>query len=318
MASHFRGPLLVSSANGPFENLLVEAADGGSDLVTAFDDFNGTMGLDSFGGTAAFEASSWALTDVGTTPANDTIVLNSAATAVGPHNSCLTLNAGTTADTGGNMQLLGTGPVYDFPHLKIPSNDAAAGGVTALDNTEFIFACRIGLVSNAATWDGKLFIGMAEEGDTSILTAATGAITQAETGPLVGFHVGENGRVDGISQRTVNTAYAEGTNRTQLYAAGAPDGNTNIAWWIDLAFRMRITDMSATSNGSTTFYHRRVRARSTGPVPAWTRHPVVLNNQTPNNDLSLTPTIELVNGPTNQSDLMIDWWAFGATRFSRK
>jgi hypothetical protein len=316
MPSHFRGPLLASGArNRLFENLHIEAVDGESDLVTAFDDFNESIAVDSFGGTN-FETNGWALTDVGA-PVADTVTLNAvAASATGPHDSCLRLNAGTAADTGGNMQLQQVGTVFDFPHLKIP---CSVVGATILDNTEFVFACRIGLLSNAATWDGKLFIGMAEEGDTGILTAATGAITQAETGPLVGFHVGENGRVDGISQRTVNTAYAAGTNRTELYAAAAPDGNSSVIWWVDLAFRMQITDMSDNAaNGRTTFYHRRVRGASTGALAPWIQHPTVLSNQTPNNDLSLTPTIELVTGPTNLSDLLVDWWAFGATRFSRR
>ena len=155
--------------------------------------------------------------------------------------------------------------------------------------------------------------------DPGILTAADGTIAQAETGPLVGFHVGEDGSIDGISQRTVNTAYAAGTNFTELFAAGEPNGTAGVAKWYDLAVVLDITDMSDNAaNGTTTFYTRRVRSVALDPkLPVWRKHATVLSNQTPNNNLNLTPTIEVVNGPANLSDVLVDWWAFGATRFSR-
>jgi hypothetical protein len=213
------------------------------------------------------------------------------------------------------MQLSSTTSVFDFPHIKIPSNAVSA---TILDGTDYVFACRIGLISNAATWDGKLFIGWAEETDISLLTPSTGVITQPEGGPLIGFHVGEDGAISGISQRTTGTAYTAGTNVTELYAAGSPNGTANVAQWYDLAVHIHITDMSDnSSNGTTTFYKRRLPSSVSTPLGQWTKHPTVLSNQTPNNNFNLTPVIELVNGPTNQSDLLVDWWAFGATRFSR-
>lgn len=311
MSSHQRGPILVSGTRRSlFENMRIEATDGESDLVTTFDDFDTVVLTDTFGGTA-FEGSGWIVTDVGA-PTNDTINQNSG--VAGAQDSCLRLNAGDAADTGGNMQLSSSASVFDLPHIKIPASGVAA---TILDNTRYTFACRLGIMSNAATWDGKFFIGWAEEVDATILTVGTGVITQAETGPLVGFHVGETGFINGISQRTVNTAYVAGTNVTELYAAGAANGTANIPEWYDLAVVLDIVDMSDNANnGRTTFYHRRVPTAAS-VLPAWIKHPTVLSNQTPNNNLNLTPTIELVNGPTNQSDLLIDWWAFGATRYSR-
>jgi hypothetical protein len=294
---------------------------GESDLVTVFCDFDSMLVGNGFGDAGVLETAGWVLTDVGA-PVGDSVSANSIP-ATRPFESCLRLDAGTVADTGGNAQLDAVnGPagqaIFDvYPHIWLPESGA---GATILDNTSWTFACRIGLLSSAATWDGKMFIGWAEAGDTGILTAATGAITQPETGPLVGFHVGEDGSIDGISQRTVNTAYAAGTNFTELYAAGAPNGNSGVIWWLDLAVRLDITDMSDNAaNGRTTFYHRRVRSRTTDPtINPWIKHSTVLANQTPNNDVVLVPTIEVANGPANLSDLFIDWWAFSATRFSRR
>lgn len=328
MPSHFRGPLLAAgTGSGLFENLLIEATKGASDVVTVFDDFNQVFIQESFGDAGHFEPNGWTLTDVGA-PAADTIGINGAYAAL-PYDSCIRINAGTAADTGGNAQLdpIAGGASTIFPHIWLPESGA---GAAILDNTIFVFACRIGFISNAATWDGKVFIGMAEAADVGILTAATGEIAQAETGPLVGFHVGENGRIDGISQRTVNTAYAEGTNRTNLYAAGsAAHGTAGLAKWYDLAIRMHITDMSDNAaNGSTTFYTRQVGAVTKAPgspgnpnvtdsLSVWRKHGTILTNQTPNNDVALVPTIEVANGPTNLSDVLVDWWAFGLSRFSR-
>ena len=47
--------------------------------------------------------------------------------------------------------------------------------------------------------------------------------------------------------------------------------------------------------------------------------PTVLLNQTPNHTVALVPTIEVINGPTANRDgvFLVDWWAFGCSRFSR-
>ncbi len=348
MSSHFKGPLLGSrfAMAGAAENLNIEAVAGESDLITVFDDFNGVVkGTDTFGGAAIFEDSGWVLTDVGV-PTNDEIAMNDASNVDLWAPSCLYIYSGDADDAGGNMQLdLVNGAIGtlvgtpDFPHLWIPET---AAGATVLDSTVWVFACRVGFRADLTTtdngdWDSKCFIGWAEAGDTGILTAATGAIAQAETGPLVGFHVGEDGSLDGISQRTVNTAYAEGTNFTELYGAGGVDGTTangaaaaGDTMWFDLALRMHITDMSDDdANGSTTFYSRRLQPSTYAPgsgsdrgalsAGAWSQHSTVLLNQTPNNDVALVPTIEMVNGPTAGRDgvLFLDWWAFGCSRISR-
>jgi hypothetical protein len=327
-------------------NLGAEALAGQTDMVTVFDDFNHVIPSVAFGvatGDAAtnpFEDCGWVLSDYGT-PAADTVGMNDVATVANTFNSCLSINPGTTADTGGNMQLdlinadLASGANhlttnsgrYNFPHMWIPETGA---GATCLDSTIWTFACRLGFMSSAAAgWDGKVFIGWAEAGDTAITTAATGVVTITSGGPLVGFHIGEDGAINGISHRTVATAITEGTNSTILAAATAADNATAsvITWW-DLALRMEITDMSDdAANGGTTFFHKRVPSVTGRPgrtgghlggeAGHWTQHPTVLTNQTPNNDVALVPTIEVANGPTNDVDLFVDWWAFGCSRTSR-
>ena len=324
-------------------NLGVEALAGQTDLVTVFDDFNGVVPSETFGDAANWETMGWVLTDVGV-PVADLVGMQDAADVDQWYPSCIRLFAGTTDDTGGNMQLdrvnaslpASSGAV-DFPHLWIPET---AAGTEILDNTVWVFACRIGLEASDATaatnWDGGLFLGWAEAGDTSIMTAGTKVITIASTGPLVGFHVNTNGQIDGISHRTVGTAMAEGTNFTNIVGTGGVDGTTangaataGDIMWFDLALRMNITDMSSdTANGATEFFWRRVpritqRANTGGQLPgqgpAWAKHSVVLQNQTPNNDVALVPTIEFINGPTAGVDSVayVDWWTFGCSRFSR-
>jgi hypothetical protein len=272
----------------------------------------------------------------------DSIGMNAAATVTHNVDSCIAITVSTDEDNGGQMQLdrvNATLPASSgggaFPCIWIPETATVGGygskaATAALDNTEWMFACRLGLRADITTtgdgnWNGKVFIGWAEAGDTSILTSTDGTITQAETGPLVGFHVGEDGSIDGIAQRTVNTAYAEGTNFTELYAAGGADGtlangaNTLAdTMWFDLALRMNIVDMdSATDNGRVRFYHRKVLPDT--PLGEWIPHDTILNNQTPNNDVALVPTIETLNGPTAGQDVMVfvDWWAFGRNRPNR-
>ena len=302
MASNYSSrhskPLGVNAEGwaGAGRNLGVEALAGGTDLITVLDDFDSIVnGVDTFGGAAIFEDSNWVLTDAGA-PVVEEITMNDPGDVDQWSPSCIRIFVGTADDAGGSMQLdliNGTmvAPVStaDFPHLWIPETAAGAG---VLDDTVWVFACRIGLradltTTGAGDWNSKAFIGWAEAGDTGIMAPTTGAIT--------------NGAV---------TA-----------------GDT---MWFDLALRMTITNMSdVNANGATEFFHRRVPA-TTGPpgnrddeLPgqgtAWTRHPTVLLNQTPNNDVALVPTIEVINGPTAGRDgvFFLDWWAFGCSRFSR-
>ena len=125
-----------------------------------------------------------------------------------------------------------------------------------------------------------------------------------------------------------------------MIAAGGVDGTlangakvVGDTMWFDLALRMDIIDMSDdAANGSTRFFYRGPLNR-VSPVNAgkdemsqpgqgyypWREHSTVLLNQTPNNDVSLVPTIEVIDGPTTDTDMVfyLDWWTMGRSRVSR-
>lgn len=335
-------------------NLGAAALAGETEMITVFDDFNHIMPNMEFGDADGFAECGWVTTAIGAA-ANDTIGMNDIATST-RHLSSLYITAGDTNDTGGNMQLdmsnadlvstadqlTSLSGRYNFPHLWMPASTLA----TAFDNTTFVFACRVGMLTSdaAGVWDGKVFIGFAEAGDAQIMTAATGVITIASTGALVGFHVPEDGSIDAISHRTAATVMAEGTNFTELQPADSVDstvanGITTIgdAVWYDLAFRMNVTNMSDNAaNGTTEFFYRRIYPVTTDAVtdpgpgygvsiapgegyPPWQRHGTVLTNQTPNSATILVPTIEVQNGAaeTEDTELKVDWWSMGISRYSR-
>lgn len=372
MATNYSGrysrPLGASrhAMGGAAENMGIEALAGDTDLVTIFDDFNHIMPTVALpvvalgdAATNVWEECGWVLTDAGstTTPVAGTISMNDPAVVTEDFSSCLKIYSGTADDEGGSMQLdmvaadmactanntTALSGRYNFPHMWIPETDALQeGGLTAgatantaLDNTTWVFACRVGFRSDddaAASddglggWDSKAFIGFAKTAEAAVLLPATGLVSAAAADDvLVGFHICELGEIYGISQRTGNTAYATGTNRVEITAAGSVDNslanNCDVAYqttWYDLAFRMDVVDMSdANNNGTTKFFHRRVLPGV--QLGDWIPHPTVLTDQTPNSATSLVPTIELVNGPTAGADgcIMLDWWAFGRNRINR-
>jgi len=339
-------------------NLPIGCMEGDTDMVGVFDDFNGMVAEHEAGiGTSlGLKAMGWVLGDVGSA-SNETIAMNDTTDGTEHFNSCLSITAGDANDTGLNMQLdtlnatdadVASTPSqrHNFQHIFIPDLSA---GATIMDNTTWTFACRIGLHTTdaAGAWDGKLYIGWAEAGDTTILTAggenaaALPDIAITSVGPFVGFTVNEAGRILGVSHRTVATAFVEGTNCTDLSgASGAVDGTVangaatvGDTMWFDLALRMDVTNISdVNANGSTTFYHRgplnQVAPTNAGKdllaqpgqgFMPWTQHATVLTNQCPDNTVLLVPTIELVNGATETEDveLFLDWWAFGTSRWSR-
>ena len=318
-------------------NLGVDALFGETDLITTFDDFNHV----ATNATAAAgpPGVGWTSTVVGATGA-EASGINDRGRA--QFESSLLVDAGTAADTGLNLQLVGADAV-DFPHIWIP-DDAPA---VSLDNTVIVFACRIGLINDtAATWDGKVFIGFANDVDVSIMTVATGAIAVPSANGLVGFHIAEDGHIDFLSQRLGATALVSETTFTQLFpAATAVNATANEPTWFDLAFRMHITDQSdAANNGAVRAYFRRVpgvgddfgvvgataaglretQASDSGRATqdGWREHGTVLINQNPNaanGNGVLVPTIEVLNGGgAPETDFLLDWWSMGISRFSRR
>lgn len=332
-------PLGVSEQgfHGVGTNMNLFALDGESEIVTVFDDFNGFVASDTFGAVGGpFETQGWDFVDVGT-PANDTINMNDPSIQSDFY-SCLHITCGDAAsgDEGGNMQLRGASATIPtptaaggggFPHITIPDS----GTVTALDDTVITFGCRLGIVSNATTFDGKIFIGFAEDGDTAIMTAATGALVAA-TGGLQGFHVTGDAEASMrfISQRTAAVAFAEGTNMVALlddtditagYTAGVPRV-------FDLTFRIHSTDMSDDdANGFSQCAWREVYGQTAPGMEAFAlpgegynsyNLSNTLTNQSPNSATHMVPTIEAINGPTNITQFKIDWWTMGISRYTLK
>jgi hypothetical protein len=348
---------------GAAENLGIEALAGDTDMVTVFDDFNHIMPNaplptvpTSDAATNAWTDCGWVISDAGatTTPVAGYIGMNNPATVTNDYSSCIKIYGGTADDEGGNFQLdliaadlasaannlTALSGRYNFPHMWIPETAAIQeGGLlagdtanTALDGTTWMFACRVGFRSDdnattgAGNWDSNTFIGFAKTAEAAVMTPTTGVISVAAADDvLVGFHIPLDGSIDGISQRVGNTAYAAGTNFTELRPAGSVDNTVaNLCdvvgqtVWYDLAFRMDIIDMSdVANNGTTQFYWRRVLPGM--QLGDWNRHTTVLTNQTPNSATSLVPTIEHLNGLLADADsaILLDWWCFGRSRVNR-
>lgn len=331
-------------------NLGLDALMGETDMITVTDDFNGVLpGTEGFSEAAIWEDHGWVLTDVGV-PVADEVSMNDVQSVTNWAPSCIRVYTGTDDDAGGNAQLdlINGGfvaPVAQlgFPHMWYPET---AIGVTTLDNSDWVFACRIGLRADITANDGlwtaaapgaKMFIGYSVAGEAAIMTAATGAISVAAAADqLLGFHVQEDGSIDGISQRVGNVAYVEGTNVTTILPAGSASGTlangaitVGDTMWFDLALRLSITDHSEAANGTTTFYSRKLIPNSGTPgrdvsdrvgegYAPWVKHGTVLTNQAPLHTVSMVPGYECINGPTAGTDAVffIDSWTFGTSRFS--
>jgi len=325
---------------GAAEGLGIEALAGDTEMVTVFDDFDGVVTTETFGGTAYWEQVGWVLSDAND-PTGDEVGMNDPANTDTYYGSNILLFGGTDDDDGGSMQLdlingsVGGGGAVTAPrwfnHMWIAETDA---GAAINDNTTWVFAARVGLQSGDTTaigttsgdWESKFFVGYSAAGDTGILVRTTGLPDVAtQGGPIVGIAGDESGRLVGHAQRTANTALAEGTNFTYLTAAGGVDGNTgngataaNQKMWFDIAFRMDIVDQSeAADNGYVRFYWRRVLPGQ--PLGDWLTHPTVLTNQCPNHTVALVPIIEFINGPTADQDgvMAVDWWCMGRNRINR-
>lgn len=335
MTTHSKGPLGVSSGNfgGLAAGANLFATDGMSDAITVFEDFNFCMKTyDTFAAAPILATMGAVVTDIGSTASLIGVNPSSAAANGSIFSSCLHLFAGTDDDNGGNIQIsadlaaaAATG-INPFQYIWIPNTTLA----TRLDGIHLGFACRVGLQSVLGpAWTGKFYIGWAEQGDVDVMVPTTGAIAVAggTEGPLLGFHVNEGGSIDGIAQRTFGTAMAEGTNFTTLVAPARWNSGlaANEIVWFDLALHAHYVDASdAANNGTVSFAWRRVAPPATHQArnlnPAWVKHQTVLQNQLPYNAVNLVPTIELINGPVattgNDSNVWLDWWTFGITRYS--
>ena len=327
-------PLGVSEqgAAGILTNNNLFALDGESEIVTTFDDFNYfVLSEDHATADTTWETLGWELVDRNTAT-DPYIEMNDPAKALDFY-SAIHVFAGTKADAGGLAQLTGASNTLPasggavFPHIWIPNSGMDA---EVLDKTVITFSCRVGVVSNAITCDAKWFIGFAPLADAAIVADATGIITIASTGTLLGFHFNADSQdtLRLISHRTAATVMAEGVNFTEL-TDGVDEGYTiGHPRVFDLALRCHVNNMSDNANNGLTVAAWREVGGQAAPgmeglnLPGEGYGPwsisAILDNQTPNDGTTLYPTIELLNGPTHQSHIKIDWWSMGLSRYTLK
>jgi len=319
-------------------NLPAECLAGEGDMIGIFDDFNNVVTFETGAGTTHWETMGWEIAGVGTQTGTE-IGMNDAANADVPFDSCIRLHCGSVDDAGATMHLdrfTNTAAIASgnstFPHIWLANNSTA----TSLDNTTFVFACRVGIVPEGTTATGKAFIGWTGAASGPVMTAGTGVIISGDANDdqCVGFHINgdpnQAANISGVSQRVGTAAYAEGTNFTDLTGVWNTGLTAGAPVWYDLALRLDITDRSDdAANGATRFYHRKLNSLSVpsgrdvfslpgeGYAP-WIEHGTVLSNASPNGDLVLVPTIEALNGPAGGAIfLLVDWWAFGMSRLDR-
>jgi hypothetical protein len=320
-------------------------------MITTFDDFNDRRDAAAVAG-AGDPRPGWFSSVINVATGN-LINLNDPGATPQPvaFQSSLRVLPGTIEDAGVNLQIVG-GTDGSSPHVWIQDRDAdAAGG----DNTSIVFACRVGVGLAAAAagevWQGKFFVGFAISGDVQVLNNTTGEIDLATDGPLLGFHMAEDGHIDLISVRDgIAGPLVDGTHFTQLVDTSwnanlQPELGTanHQPTWFDLALRVETRDVSnAADNGAVQGFVRRLqtdasRANVT-PIPGrrpiepshpdsanpldWRPQGVVLENQVPHDTgLEVVPTVEIQNGGAVVGEdvyFLMDWWAMGISRASRR
>ena len=112
-----------NAMGGAAHNMGVECLAGETDMITVFDDFNGVVPTEAFGGSTNWETMGWTLADTGS-PSNDLVGMNDPADVSQWNTSQIMVFTGDTEDTGGNMQLdrinasLPASGGHDFPHPR--------------------------------------------------------------------------------------------------------------------------------------------------------------------------------------------------------
>lgn len=208
----------------------------------------------------------------------------------------LAVDPGTKADSGVEIQWNAaiSQATYISPETRVlPPLTAAA---TLMDNRELFFQTRIGLASNATTWDGKVMLGWIIT-DTSLMVSGSG-VPSVAAGGGIGFHIGENGVLGYFAQQ--GALAAAPTNVTGLDITTMTAANT--FQWYELGFRWRCLDNSS-GTGDVAFYQDRrlVGTISTG-LPMTNAGDVY------------SVTFAIQNGPAQLSDMAIDYIITGITR----
>jgi len=277
--SHSRGPLLGDNKalGGLLEDIPLGAADQvRSPYKTWVENFSQLLAsgeLAGIGGT---------VTTVGAVAGNNETV---------SAGKGLTLNAGTAASTGYNVQINAALSSTTLTPIVFPS--PISFGTAANNNRELVWFCRFGISSNAVTWDGAALVGLYVT-DTS-LTDASGNLTVASTGGA-GVHISTAG--------VISTAYGTGAITAPVATVGAVGATTASATtfkWYDFGLRHK---QLTTTTGRLRLYFG-----TTGNIQQVLDAAQALSG-------TLTPSFVILNGAANQSDLVIDSMFTALTRGS--
>lgn len=289
-STRFQGPVTGSARAGGgvyADNPIGEISHAMSRYSAFFQDFS-----EDVADIAAMETLGWTETAVGAAAANSLSVTK--------ENGYLLVDAGTAADTGTNLQMIGAlASVTGSTHQAV---GPLTSTTTLMDNKEIIFSTRIAYAQGAGRWQGatgsKFVIGWVTT-DATIMTATTGALSLA-TGGGIFFHVTEAGALNFVTQRTTT---ANSVNIVPLIADAT--SATVPSNWMTLGFRAAWRDASDNaSNG-------KVEAYLNGRLVA-----TVVNDLPMSSAEDYSVSIEVVNGPAASPniDLAVDYIYTAITR----
>lgn len=294
MTTHWNGPLLGSDragggcledvqlaagdrARGPYkvhvENFDVQVASGAAALTTA-------MGV--------------TVSDINTATAP--------AQSITGANGYLLIDPGTKAASGTEIQF---GLVPDG--TTVPTFSTVGPMIstsTLMVGRELVWYSRVGLRSNATTWDGHALLGW-WTADTSLMDNTNGNPTVA-TGGGIGFHIGESGL---IRVYCATTAFTSASTSPAVESTGITLGTGSYAFtanqfrWFTFGFRAQWSSTSS-AIGNARFYidDRQVAVISRTSAMAMT------------STQAYSVTYGIHNGPALLSDLAVSQIVTAVTR----
>lgn len=215
------------------------------------------------------------------------------------NNGYLAVNPGTKADSGSSLQAnAAPGGTRTAPVTQILG--PLVSSTTLMDSRELIWAARVGFLSGATTWDGKVAIGWIVT-DTALMTNTTGVLALA-TGGGFGFRISELGSIDRFHQATTAATDANAVATGQFVGNNGLDATVTADTinWFNLGCRASWVDASA----------------GTGKIDYYIND-VLVDTQVNELPMQSTQTysfsLEVLNGPVTDSDVYVDWIVTGVT-----
>lgn len=212
-------------------------------------------------------------------------------------------NPGIAPNTGWGIQFNAASAQADYVNnrLNVPQSYGSLSTGMLGSGGELVWYSRVGLASNAATWDGAALIGWFVV-DATIIDPVTGLPSTAANGGL-GFHIAIDGTVTFVCDNAAITAAGTpaGTIVGQL-SGSATDAN----FW-ELGFRMSVSDFTARNGRVQAFFGpsgSMVQVRDTTETGTL---PTVNAGQ-------YATTYAIVNGAAQQSDLFVESLLIGMSR----